>query len=88
MDLGVSLGSAFYVGALALVAGAIAGVVPALQATGGLMQSGLRALSGGGGGLRLGKVWSTMIVVQEQAVAADRIPDRWTAQRAAAELRR
>ncbi len=64
MDLGVSLSSAFYVGALAMIAGAIAGVVPALQATGRLMQSGLRALSGGGGGLRLGKVWSAMIVAQ------------------------
>jgi len=63
MDLGVSRGSAFYVGALAMLAGAIAGVVPAIQATGRLMQSGLRALNGGGG-LRLGKVWSTMIIAQ------------------------
>ena len=64
MDLGVSLGSALYVGALAMLAGAIAGVVPAIQATGRLMQTGLRALSGGGGGLRLGKLWSAMVIGQ------------------------
>jgi predicted permease len=63
MDLGVSPGSALYVGALAMLAGAIAGVVPAIQATGGPMQSGLRARSGGGG-VRLGKLWSAMIVAQ------------------------
>jgi predicted permease len=60
MDLGVSLGSVLYVGALAMLAGAIAGVVPAIQATRGLMQSGLRARNSA----RLGKVWSTMIVGQ------------------------
>ena len=60
VDLGVSLGSVLYVGALAMLAGAIAGVVPAIQATRGLMQSGLRARSG----TRLGKTWSAMIVGQ------------------------
>ena len=63
IDLGVSPGSALYVGALAMLAGAIAGVVPAMQATGGLMQSGLRMRSGGGAA-RLGKLWSAMIVAQ------------------------
>lgn len=61
MDLGVSPGSALYIGALALLAGAIAGVVPAMQATGGLMQSGLRERTGG---VRLGKLWSAMVIVQ------------------------
>jgi predicted permease len=64
LDLGVSPGSALYVGVLAMLAGAIAGVVPAVQATGGLMmQSGLRARSSGGGA-RLGKLWSAMIIAQ------------------------
>lgn len=64
MDLGVSAGSAFYVGALAMLAAAIAGIVPAIQATGRLMQSGLRALGGGSGAMRLGKLWNAMVVVQ------------------------
>jgi predicted permease len=63
LDLGVSPGSALYVGALAMLAGAIAGVVPAMQATGGLMQSGLRVRSDGSGA-RLGKLWSAMIIAQ------------------------
>jgi predicted permease len=64
MDLGISVGSAFYVAGLATLAGAIAGIVPAIQATGSLMQGGLRSLGGSGGGLRLGRVWSAMIVTQ------------------------
>jgi predicted permease len=63
LDLGVSPGSALYVGALAMLAGTIAGVVPAIQATGGVMQSGLRVRSGGGEA-RLGKLWNAMIVAQ------------------------
>jgi len=62
MDLGVSTRSALYVGGLAMVAAAIAGAVPALQATSRLMQSGLR--TPGAGGMRLGKIWSALIVAQ------------------------
>jgi hypothetical protein len=63
IDLGVSPGSALYVTALAMLAGTIAGIVPGIQATGGLMQPGLRAHSGGSG-VRLGKLWNAMIVAQ------------------------
>lgn len=48
---------------LALVAALIAGVVPALQATGRLMNLGLRAL-GSRTGMRLGPTWTTLIVGQ------------------------
>ena len=63
MDLGVSASSALYVGALAMLAAVIAGILPAVQATGSLMRSGLRTL-GIGGGVQLGKTWSAMVVVQ------------------------
>jgi putative ABC transport system permease protein len=51
------------IGVLAVVAALIAGVVPALRATGPRMQVGLRSL-GGQTAVRLGPVWTAMIVVQ------------------------
>src|SRR5919106_2359745 len=52
-----------YAGALTLLGAAIAGVVPALKVTRGL-QAGLRAVTAGGGGLRLGGLWTAVIVTQ------------------------
>ena len=52
-----------FTGALAVLAAGIAGLLPAVQATGSLMDLGLRAL-GSRTGLRLGLTWTTLIVVQ------------------------
>jgi predicted permease len=49
--------------ALAVAAAALAGLVPALQATGRLLSSGLRA-PGSRSALRLGAAWTTLIVAQ------------------------
>jgi hypothetical protein len=54
-----------YAAVLALVGALTVGVVPALKATGGAVQSRLGQLSaGGGGGLRFGGIWTVIIVVQ------------------------
>ncbi|MCM2255332.1 MAG: ABC transporter permease [Vicinamibacteria bacterium] len=49
--------------ALALLAAAIAGVGPALRATGDLAQAGLKSL-GRGTGPRLGRTWTALVVAQ------------------------
>ena len=63
IDYGLSPAAVLYAVGLAVLAAVIAGVVPALQATGRRVQSTLRAL-GGGTGLRLGTTWSLLIVSQ------------------------
>lgn len=63
MDFRASPRTAVLIGVLAVVAALVAGVVPALRATGPRMQAGLRSL-GGQTAVRLGPVWTTMIVVQ------------------------
>lgn len=61
----LTLGVMVYVVGLTGLAAAIVGVVPALQATGRRVQSGLRRISSGGGsGMQFGKPWTVMIVVQ------------------------
>lgn len=61
---GLSSQVVFYTAALALMAAAIVGVVPALKATGRHVQSTLKTASAGGGGMRLGRVWTGLIVAQ------------------------
>ena len=61
---GLSPQVVFYTAALALMAAAIVGVVPALKATGRHVQSNLKTASAGGGGMRLGRVWTCLIVAQ------------------------
>ena len=53
-----------YAGALSVLAAAIVGVVPGLQATGRQLQTGLRTVGAGGTGMRLGKIWTVLIVAQ------------------------
>jgi len=61
----VSPGMVVYVAVLAVIAAAIIGAVPALKATGKRVQTGLQAISAGGGsGMQLGRTWTTLIVVQ------------------------
>ncbi|HEV2734168.1 MAG TPA: FtsX-like permease family protein, partial [Longimicrobiaceae bacterium] len=61
--LDLSAGTVLYGLALAVLAAAIVGVLPGLKATGGRLHAGLREL-GGGGGTRLGRVWTSLIVAQ------------------------
>jgi predicted permease len=63
IDLGIPPAALAYVLALTLVAAIIAGVLPALQATGRQVQSTLRELGGHAGG-RLGGTWTALIVAQ------------------------
>jgi ABC-type antimicrobial peptide transport system permease subunit len=54
-----------YVVALTFLAGAIVGVVPALKATGGRVQSRLQGLSAGSGSrMQMGRLWTLLIVAQ------------------------
>jgi predicted permease len=58
-----------YCVALAGLAAVVTGVVPALRATGRRAQAELRLVSPGSG-LRMGRVWSTLIVVQVSVASA------------------
>jgi len=72
LDYGVSFTTVLFAAGLAVVAAMIAGVVPALQATGRQLQLGLRAL-GSGTGMRLGATW-TALVVGQVAVSVALLP--------------
>lgn len=63
MDFTLSIKTILFVAGLAVLAAMIAGLVPALKATGGQMQSGLRALSGRTG-TQLGTTWTVLVVAQ------------------------
>jgi hypothetical protein len=63
IDPGISTAAYGYVALVTLVAAIIAGVVPALQATGRRMEITLKEF-GSRGGLRLGGTWTTLIVLQ------------------------
>ena len=60
----LSPGAVLYAGALSVLAAAIVGIVPALQATRREVQTGLRIIGAGGSGMRLGKTWTMLIVAQ------------------------
>ena len=63
VDYGISSSTVLYLVGFAVLASVVVGVVPALQATGGRVQSGLSRL-GGSNGMQLGKTWTMLIVVQ------------------------
>ena len=74
MKLELSGGSIAYVFVLAILSAAVVGVVPALKATGRQGQHGLKDISaGGGGGMRLGKTWTGLVIAQV-AVAVALLP--------------
>lgn len=50
--------------ALGILAAAIVGVIPGLQATASRAQSGLRIVGAGGSSLRMGRIWSVLIAAQ------------------------
>ena len=64
LDAGLSPATVGYAGALTLLAAIIVGVVPGLKVIGRGMSDRLRQSSAGGGGLRMGKVWTGLIVTQ------------------------
>lgn len=53
-----------YAAGLALIAGLVVGVVPALKATSGCVQTGLQQLSMRGSQQQLGRTWTALIIVQ------------------------
>ena len=63
MDFSLSYRSFLFASALAVVAALIAGLVPALKATGRQMRAGLHAL-GNRTGMQLGRTWAVLVVVQ------------------------
>jgi predicted permease len=72
MDFSLSSAMMLYVGAFVLGAAAIVGAVPALRATGPLVQAGLRTMQGGGSP-QLGPTW-TILIVAQVAVAVAVLP--------------
>ena len=63
VDFSLSPRAILFAGCLAVIAAAIAGLVPALKATGRQMQSSFHSL-GSRVGLRLGGTWTALVVVQ------------------------
>src|SRR5687767_6920025 len=65
MSLQLPPDGVLYIVGLTLLAAAIIGVVPALKATGRQVHTGLQTLSPGSGSrMRMGRVWTTLIVAQ------------------------
>src|SRR5690554_3294599 len=73
LDLRLSPVLVAYVLGLAILAGVIVGVVPALQATGRSVQGSLQRLSSRGSRMQLGRTWTALIVVQV-AIAVAALP--------------
>jgi predicted permease len=63
MTFSLSWGTVLYAGGLAVLAAAVVGVLPALNATGRRLQARLGRVSGGSG-MQLGATWTTLIVLQ------------------------
>jgi predicted permease len=64
LDAGLSPATVWYAGALTLLAAIIVGVVPGVKVMGRGMSDRLRQSTAGGGGLRMGRVWTGLIVTQ------------------------
>ena len=64
LKIGVSAETVGFLVALAVLAALIIGVVPALQVTGRRVQSSLQRLAGGHASVRMGKLWTSMVIVE------------------------
>ena len=73
VDFSLTPAVILYVTALAILAAVIAGVLPALKATGRRVQRGLQHVGARGAGAQLGPMWTAMIVLQV-AVAVAALP--------------
>lgn len=60
----LSPAAVLYAGGLSVLAAAIVGIVPALQATKRGVQTDARVIGAGSSGMRLGKTWTVLIVAQ------------------------
>jgi predicted permease len=70
VDFRVTPAVILYVTLLAILAAVIAGVLPALKATGKRVQQGLQQFSVRGAGVQLGPTWTAMIVLQVAVAVA------------------
>jgi putative ABC transport system permease protein len=61
---GLSARTVSYSAGLTLLAAAVAGVIPALKITRTNLEAGLRQASAGAGGIRMGGIWTSVIVAQ------------------------
>jgi predicted permease len=73
IDFGLSAEVILYAAGLAILGGAIVGVVPALGATGKRVQGGLQQLASRSSQMQLGRLWTGLIVAQV-AVAVALLP--------------
>ena len=64
IKFGVSPALIVYVALLAILAGMIVGVLPALKATGKRVQAGLQHFASRGASMQLGRTWTALIIVQ------------------------
>jgi predicted permease len=64
MVFGLSGSTILYVCGLAVIGACVVGIVPALKSTAKGLEPGLRIISIGGSGVRLGGTWTTLVVAQ------------------------
>ena len=64
VDIGVSPATVGYLIGLAVLGAAIIGVLPALRLTGRRVQANLQRLSGGHSTVRMGRLWTSMIIAE------------------------
>ena len=64
MKIGISADTVAYLVALAFLASLIIGVVPALQVTGRRVQSSLQRIAGGHATVSMGRMWTSLIIVE------------------------
>jgi predicted permease len=64
IKIGVSAETVAYLIALATLASLVIGVVPALQVTGRRVQASLQRLAGGHASVRMGKMWTSLVIVE------------------------
>jgi putative ABC transport system permease protein len=64
MKIGISAKTVGFLIALAVLAALVIGVVPALQITGRNVQASLQGLAGGRASIRMGKLWTSLVIVE------------------------
>jgi putative ABC transport system permease protein len=70
IHFGVTPSLIVYVAVLAVLAGLIVGVLPALKATGRRVYAGLQHAASRGASMQLGKTWTTLVVLQVAVIVA------------------
>lgn len=70
MDFGLSPGTIIYALTLAVLGAFVVGVIPALQATGRRVHQSLQRMGSGSSRMRLGGIWTGMIVIQVAVAVA------------------